>query len=97
MLSNICYLLGDVYLSISTFHFFYRLLNIGMSLLHGDVLPNTTAKSVLRERIYSSALDCFMLVNLYLQLQLFVTTSNLGCTINVCRYFVYKSIFLSAA
>ena len=33
-----------------------------MTLLRGDVLPNTTAKSVLRERIYSSALDCFMLV-----------------------------------
>ncbi|KAK2176702.1 hypothetical protein NP493_644g02033 [Ridgeia piscesae] len=37
----------------------FRLLSMGMSLLQGDVLPNTTAKSVLRERIYSTTLDYF--------------------------------------
>ena len=36
-----------------------RLLSIGMSLLQGDLLPNTLAKSVLREKIYGTALDFF--------------------------------------
>ena len=39
----------------------YRLLIMGMSLLQGDVMPNTAAKSVLRERIYSTTLDYFRL------------------------------------
>ncbi|XP_046360282.2 phosphatidylinositol 4-kinase alpha-like isoform X1 [Haliotis rufescens] len=36
-----------------------RLLSMGLSLLQGDLLPNTSAKSVLRERIYASTLDFF--------------------------------------
>ncbi|KAL8613207.1 hypothetical protein ACOMHN_043016 [Nucella lapillus] len=37
----------------------FRLLTMGLSLLQGDVLPNTAAKSVLRERIYAATLDYF--------------------------------------
>ena len=32
---------------------------MGLSLLQGDYLPNTTSKGVLRERVYSTALDYF--------------------------------------
>lgn len=37
----------------------FRLLNCGMSLLQGDVLPKSIAKNVLRQRIYSASLDYF--------------------------------------
>ena len=37
----------------------FKLLNCGMSLLQGDVLPKSLAKHVLRQRIYSCALDFF--------------------------------------
>ncbi|KAK8766666.1 hypothetical protein V5799_006551 [Amblyomma americanum] len=37
----------------------FRLLTAGLSLLQGDVLPHGIGKSVLRERIYSAALDYF--------------------------------------
>ncbi len=37
----------------------FRLLNCGMSLLQGDVLPKTVAKNVLRQRIYNTSLDYF--------------------------------------
>ncbi|PVD31364.1 hypothetical protein C0Q70_06776 [Pomacea canaliculata] len=37
----------------------FRLLTMGLSLLQGDVLPNTAAKSVLRERVYAATLDYF--------------------------------------
>lgn len=37
----------------------FRLLAAGLSLLQGDVLPHSVGKSVLRERIYSAALDYF--------------------------------------
>lgn len=37
----------------------FRLLMAGLSLLQGDVLPHGIGKSVLRERIYSAALDYF--------------------------------------
>ncbi|XP_059147060.1 phosphatidylinositol 4-kinase alpha-like [Physella acuta] len=37
----------------------YRLLSMGLSLLQGDILPNTPAKTVLRERVYSATLDFF--------------------------------------
>lgn len=37
----------------------FRLLTCGLSLLQGDILPRSIAKSVLRERIYSAALDYF--------------------------------------
>ncbi|XP_056020742.1 phosphatidylinositol 4-kinase alpha-like isoform X2 [Ostrea edulis] len=36
-----------------------RLLSMGLQLLQGSFLPNTTSKSVLRERIYAAALDYF--------------------------------------
>ena len=36
-----------------------RLLTMGLSLLQGEILPSKTAKSVLRERIYSATLDYF--------------------------------------
>ena len=32
---------------------------MGLSLLQGDYLPNTTSKGVLRERVYATALDYF--------------------------------------
>jgi len=37
----------------------FRLLNCGMSLLQGDVLPKSLAKHVLRQRIYACSLDFF--------------------------------------
>lgn len=37
----------------------FRLLNCGMSLLQGDVLPRSVAKNTLRQRIYSASLDYF--------------------------------------
>ncbi|XP_052072692.1 phosphatidylinositol 4-kinase alpha-like isoform X2 [Mytilus californianus] len=36
-----------------------RMLCMGLSILQGDTLPNTTSKTVLRERVYASALDYF--------------------------------------
>lgn len=36
-----------------------RLLTMGLMLLQSDILPNTMAKSVLRERIYAASLDYF--------------------------------------
>ena len=32
---------------------------MGLMLLQSDILPNTMAKSVLRERIYAASLDYF--------------------------------------
>ncbi|KAK3796327.1 hypothetical protein RRG08_021349 [Elysia crispata] len=37
----------------------FRLLSMGLSLLQGDNLPNTPAKTVLRERVYAATLDFF--------------------------------------
>jgi hypothetical protein len=37
----------------------FRLLICGMSLLQGDTLPKSVAKNILRQRIYSVALDYF--------------------------------------
>lgn len=37
----------------------FRLLTMGLSLLQGSILPNTTNKSVLRERVYAATLDWF--------------------------------------
>ncbi|BFZ04518.1 hypothetical protein BsWGS_07556 [Bradybaena similaris] len=37
----------------------FRLLSMGLSLLQGESLPNTPAKSVLRERVYAATLDFF--------------------------------------
>ncbi|XP_030847458.1 phosphatidylinositol 4-kinase alpha isoform X1 [Strongylocentrotus purpuratus] len=37
----------------------FRLLCMGLSLLQGDILPSSTGKNVLRERIYSAAFDFF--------------------------------------
>ncbi|KAL5017409.1 hypothetical protein ScPMuIL_006998 [Solemya velum] len=37
----------------------FRLLIMGLSLLQGEILPNSTNKSVLRERVYAAALDYF--------------------------------------
>ncbi|XP_052714253.1 phosphatidylinositol 4-kinase alpha-like isoform X6 [Crassostrea angulata] len=36
-----------------------KLLSMGLQLLQGSYLPNTTSKSVLRERVYAAALDYF--------------------------------------
>ncbi len=43
----------------------FRLLNCGMSLLQGDVLPKTLSKHTLRQRIYSCSLDFFCADKMY--------------------------------
>ena len=43
----------------------FRLLNCGMSLLQGDVLPKSLSKHALRQRIYSCSLDFFCAEKMY--------------------------------
>ena len=51
---------------------------MGMSLLQGDVMPNTAAKSVLRERIYSTTLDYFRLDHSSSIFHLYVFVSHIS-------------------
>lgn len=39
--------------------FVFRLLQMGLTLLQGEILPNNISKGVLRERVYNTALDFY--------------------------------------
>ena len=43
----------------------FRLLTCGLSLVQGEALPRVLSKSVLRERIYSAAVDYFWFVSVF--------------------------------
>ena len=51
----------------------FRLLHLGLSMLQGNFLTNSVMKNVLRERIYSNALDYFRYVYVFSML------CNLAC------------------
>ena len=72
-----------------------RLLNCGMSLLQGEVLPKSLAKHVLRQRIYSCSLDFFCTEKMYPVRVIFTIVCLFVCLMKQGRKFCFKIILFS--
>ena len=72
-----------------------RLLNCGMSLLQGEVLPKSLAKHVLRQRIYSCSLDFFCTEKMYPVRVIFTIVCLFVCLMKQGSKFCLKIILFS--
>lgn len=64
--------------------YFFRLMACGLSLLQGDILPRAVCKNVLRERIYTAALDHFWYDTFYNSNKLYHMNNKVLCTVQLC-------------